>query len=32
MKKRIVWNDIKGNCLLASVDTLMEKAQTPDFL
>ncbi|MDO5541378.1 MAG: ABC transporter permease [Eubacteriales bacterium] len=58
MKKRIIWNDIKGNCLLAattwlfmaisafmfaltcflfvslmtSVDTLMEKAQTPDFL
>lgn len=58
MKKRIIWNDIKGNRLLAvttwlfmaisafmfaltcslfvsllgSVDTLMEKAQTPDFL
>lgn len=58
MKKRILWNDIKGNRLLAvttwlfmavcafmvaltcflfgslmaSVDTLMEKAQTPDFL
>ena len=58
MKRRILWNDIKGNRLLtfttwsfmaisafmfaltcflfvslmASVDTLMEKAQTPDFL
>lgn len=58
MKKRIIWNDIKGNRLLAattwlfmaisafmfaltcflfvslmtSVDMLMEKAQTPDFL
>ncbi|MDD7024921.1 MAG: FtsX-like permease family protein [Oscillospiraceae bacterium] len=58
MRKRILWNDIKGNRLLAvttwlfmtvsaflfaltsflffgllgSVDTLMEKAQTPDFL
>lgn len=58
MRKRILWNDIKGNrllavttwlfmaisafmfaltcvlfvSLLASVDTLMEKAQTPDFL
>ncbi|MBO5472736.1 MAG: FtsX-like permease family protein [Lachnospiraceae bacterium] len=58
MKTRILWNDIKGNRLLAvstwlfmavsafmfaltcflfvsllgSVDTLMEKAQTPDFL
>lgn len=58
MKKRIIWNDIKGNRLLAvttwlfmaisafmfaltcflfislmtSVDTLMEKAETPDFL
>lgn len=58
MKKRIIWNDIKGNWLLAvttwlfmaisafmfaltcflfvslmaSMDTLMEKAQTPDFL
>lgn len=58
MRKRILWNDIKGNPLLAvttwffmavsafmfaltcflfvsllgSVDTLMEKAQTPDFL
>ncbi len=58
MKKRILWNDIKGNCLLAvttwlfmaisafmfaltcflfvslmtSVDTLMKKAETPDFL
>ena len=58
MKIRILWNDIKGNRLLAvttwlfmaicafmfaltcflfvslmsSVDTLMEKAQTPDFL
>lgn len=58
MKKRIIWNDIKGNRLLAvttwlfmavsafmialtcflfvsliaSVDTLMEKARTPDFL
>lgn len=58
MKKRILWNDIKSNRLLAvttwlfmaisafmfaltfvlfvslmgSVDTLMEKAQTPDFL
>lgn len=58
MNKRIIWNDIKGNRLLAvttwlfmaisafmfaltcflfvgllgSVDTLMEKAQTPDFL
>lgn len=58
MKRRILWNDIKGNRLLAvttwifmaisafmfaltcflfvslmaSIDTLMEKAQTPDFL
>lgn len=58
MKHRIIWNDIRGNWLLAvttwlfmaisafmfaltcllfvsllgSVDTLMEKAQTPDFL
>ena len=58
MKKRILWNDIKGNRLLAAttwlfmaisafmfaltcflfvsllgaVDTLMEKAQTPDYL
>lgn len=58
MKKRIIWNDIKGNWLLAvttwlfmtisafmfaltcflfvsllgSVDALMEKAKTPDFL
>ena len=57
MRKRILWNDIKGNPLLAvttwffmavsafmfaltcflfvsllgSVDTLMEKAQTPTF-